>query len=241
MQKTLPKALVHENQTDGRRKKASQPTKRRRMAAEDREELILREATIYFAEHGLGAGTIELAQRIGITQPLLYKYFPTKDALIERIYERLIPQNWNPGWDLLLDDDSIPLRERLLRFYYEYATSVLTYEHVRLFLFSGLNRNDFNARYYDALTKRILNRIARAMRHEFGDSRGSRSVTKAELELVQSLHAAIYHVAYRKWVHGEELKYDMAEMIRLKVDFYLGGAKAAFEMPELKKKSRSRK
>ena len=66
------------------------------MRAEDREEIILREATIYFAENGLSAGTIELARRIGITQPLLYKYFPTKDALFEKVYERLLPQSWNP-------------------------------------------------------------------------------------------------------------------------------------------------
>lgn len=107
-------------------------TRRRRMAPEDREELILREATEYFAENGLNAGTIELAQRIGITQPLLYKYFPTNEALIERVYQRLIPQSWDPRWELLLEDEQVPLRQRLHEFYLEYATSVLTYVHVRL-------------------------------------------------------------------------------------------------------------
>jgi AcrR family transcriptional regulator len=193
------------------------------MNAEDREELILRAATAYFAEHGLSAGTIELARRIGITQPLLYKYFPTKDALVERIYDRLIPQNWNPNWELLIDEDSIPLRQRLKSFYADYATNVLTYEHVRLFLFSGLSRSEFNAQYYAVLSKRILERIARAMRREFGVQRKSRSVTKQELEIVQSLHAAVYHLAYRKFVHGELLD-NMTELVERKVDFYLDGA-----------------
>lgn len=193
------------------------------MNAEDREELILRAATAYFAEQGLAAGTIELARRIGITQPLLYKYFPTKDALIERVYERLIPKSWNPGWESLLDDDSTPLRERLKTFYTDYATNVLTYEHVRLFLFSGLSKSEFNARYYAALSKRILERIARAMRREYGGSQKSRSVTKREMEIVQSLHAAIYHLAYRKFVHSEPLG-NMADLVSQKVDYYLDGA-----------------
>lgn len=203
---------------------------RRRMNAEDREELILREATSYFAENGLSAGTIELARRIGITQPLLYKYFPTKDALVERIYQRLIPQNWNPAWELMLEDASIPLRQRLKTFYADYARSVLTYEHVRLFLFSGLSRSEFNARYYAVLSKRILERIARAMRQEYGAPRRSRTVTKAELEVAQSLHAAVYHLAFRKWVHAEPLG-DLTALVDRKVDIYLDGAQEVFRQP----------
>jgi AcrR family transcriptional regulator len=223
-------------QTHDRRSRAARPVKdvpaqarpRRRMNAEDREELILREATVYFAEQGLSAGTIELARRAGITQPLLYKYFPTKEALIERIYERLIPQNWNPAWDLMLEDEAIPLRRRLKDFYTEYATKVLTYEHVRLFLFSGLSRSEFNARYYEVLTRRILERIARALRHEYGEPRRGRGVTRAELEIVQSLHAVVYHLAYRKWVHNEPMG-DLTEPVNRKIDIFLDGAKRSFE------------
>jgi AcrR family transcriptional regulator len=208
------------------------------MNAEDREELILRAATAYFAEQGLGAGTIELARRIGITQPLLYKYFPTKDALIERVYDRLIPKNWNPNWELVLIDQSTPVRQRLKTFYVDYVENVLTYEHVRLFLFSGLNRSEYNARYYAVLSKRIFEVIARAMRQEFGIVKKSRSVAKQELEIVQSLHAVIYHLAYRRFVHGESID-NLPELVERKVDFYLDGACDHFrklaDPPEAKK------
>jgi AcrR family transcriptional regulator len=197
------------------------------MHAEDREELILREATSYFAEYGPGAGTIELARRAGITQPLLYNYFPTKEALVERVYERLIQTSWNPAWELLLEDHAIPLRQRLKDFYAEYATNVLTYEHVRLFLFSGLSRSEFNSRYYESLSRRILERIARAIRRECGGGRRARSVAKAELEIVQSLHAAVYHLAFRKWVHGEQID-NLPERVRRKIDIYLDGAERSF-------------
>ena len=67
---------------------------RRRMAPDERERLILEEATRYFAEYGLGGGTLELARRLGITQPLLYKYFPTKNAMIEKVFDGLFRGHW---------------------------------------------------------------------------------------------------------------------------------------------------
>lgn len=201
---------------------------KRRMSAEDREEQIVRIATSYFADNGLSAGTIDLARRIGITQPLLYQYFPTKEALIDRVYERLFPKNWDDRWEKLLDDDSIPVRDRLKTFYTEYAGQVLTYDHVRLFLFSGLSNNVYNARFYSILTERLLTRIAKALRRAFGDDRNRGPVNDEELELVQSLHAAVYHVMFRRWVHSEPLKADLADIISGKVDICLDGAERAF-------------
>ena len=200
---------------------------RRRMPPRDREQLIVAEATRYFAEYGLNGGTIELARRIGMTQPLLYKYFRTKEALIERVYESLFPGHWNPKWEKLLDDQSVPLRSRLKTFYQEFARVVLTYEHVRLFLFSGLSKFDYNARYYSILTDRIFLRIARALRAEFAPVRSRKPISDEEMELVQSLHAAIYHVAFRKFVHYSALQFDIGELIEMKVDFFMDGAEAS--------------
>jgi AcrR family transcriptional regulator len=200
---------------------------RRRMPPRDREQLIVAEATRYFAEYGLNGGTIELARRIGMTQPLLYKYFRTKEALIERVYERLFPGHWNPQWEELLDDTGVPLRQRIKQFYTEYARVVLTYEHVRLFLFSGLSKFDYNARYYSILTERIFLRIARALRHEFAPVRSRKPISDEELELVQSLHAAIYHIAFRKFVHYSALRFEIGKLIEMKVDFFMDGAEAS--------------
>jgi len=197
---------------------------RRRMLASEREELILVEATRYFAEFGLSAGTIELARRIGMTQPLLYKYFPTKEALLVRIYERLFPQSWGPELAEILDDESLPLRERLTKFYQTFTATVLTYEHVRLFLFSGLTNNSLNARYYAILSEQFFTRIVRALRAEFLAKKTRRATTNDEMELVQTLHAAIYHVAFRRWVHGLSEETDWDALIALKIDFFLDGA-----------------
>ncbi len=51
--------------------------------------MIVREAVSFFAEHGFEGQTRELARRLGITQPLLYRYFPDKAALIDRVYREV--------------------------------------------------------------------------------------------------------------------------------------------------------
>lgn len=196
------------------------------MLAADRRDHILREATKYFAEFGLSAGTIELARRIGITQPLLYKYFATKDLLLIAVYERLFPQSWGPPLEALLEDEGIPVKDRLTTFYRHFARDVLTFEHVRLFLFSGLTNSALNARYYSILTKRVFTRIAKALREEFVGAAATGPITKAELEIVQSLHATIYHIAFRRWLHGLSVEADLDDLIAQKVRIFLGGAGA---------------
>lgn len=205
------------------------PPRRRRMVPADREQMIVAAARRYFADHGLTGSTTELARRLEITQPLLYRYFPTKDALIARVFDSLFPQDKSLEWEQLLDDAAIPLRERLKRFYKEFSHHVFTYEHVRLFLFSGLAKYEYNAQYYELLTKRLFHRIALGLRQHFAID-GARDtllpVSAAELELVQSLHAAIYHVSFRRWVHTPGLTGDIDRLIDFKVDSFLDGAAA---------------
>ena len=46
---------------------------------------IVDEAKIFFADHGFRGSTRELARQLGVTQALIYKYFPSKQALIDQI------------------------------------------------------------------------------------------------------------------------------------------------------------
>ncbi|MEN3297593.1 MAG: hypothetical protein V7642_6846, partial [Burkholderiales bacterium] len=59
---------------------------RKRLSVEEREKQILSSAIEFFSEHGLDGQMRVLAQNIGITHALLYHYFPTKQALLERVY-----------------------------------------------------------------------------------------------------------------------------------------------------------
>jgi AcrR family transcriptional regulator len=61
----------------------------KRMAAGDRCEQILHGAMELFAEKGFrGATTREIAQHLGISEALMFKYFPTKEALYRAIIQK---------------------------------------------------------------------------------------------------------------------------------------------------------
>src|SRR6188508_2671591 len=57
-----------------------------RLPADQRKAMILARAADFFAEYGLTAQTRPLAAACGITQRLLYRYFPSKAALLAEVY-----------------------------------------------------------------------------------------------------------------------------------------------------------
>src|ERR1700735_1096180 len=60
-----------------------------RMPAEQRRELVLGEAMAVFAAQGYaGTSTEEVARRASISQPYLFRLFPTKKALFLALVER---------------------------------------------------------------------------------------------------------------------------------------------------------
>ena len=101
--------------------KQKESAPRRRLPAVNREQQIVSEAASFFAEMGFAGQTRELASRIGITQPLLYRYFPTKRDLIERVFEEVYLNRMNPDWAELLIDRSKSLHDRLCEFYRAYS------------------------------------------------------------------------------------------------------------------------
>jgi len=158
----------------------------RRLPPAEREGEILRGAVAYFAEFGFEGPTRDLADRLGITQPLLYRYFPSKEALLDRVYQEVYLSRWDPAWEARLADRAVPLAQRLTRFYCDYARIILTYEWVRLFMFAGLKGLDFNTRYIGFLTRAVFERIVLEMRAEQGLPLAP-PAREAEIELVWGL------------------------------------------------------
>src|SRR3954449_4995369 len=95
---------------------ASARSKQKRLSPHDRRREFVAKATEFFSEQGFGGGTRDLARRLGVTQPLLYRYFPSKDELIKEVYRTVYLEPLDPNWENLLADRSRPLRDRLLEF-----------------------------------------------------------------------------------------------------------------------------
>src|SRR3979490_3526173 len=113
-----------------------QPTrsgaKQKRLSPDDRRNEFVAKATEFFSEEGFGGGTGALARRLGVTQPLLYRYFPSKDDLIKEVYRTVYLEPLDTGWEGLLIDRTRPLRERLQEFYRHYTNVIFTRKWIRI-------------------------------------------------------------------------------------------------------------
>jgi AcrR family transcriptional regulator len=199
---------------------------KRRLEPKERELEIVRGAVAFFAEFGFDGSTRELAARLGITQPLLYRYFPSKEALLDRVYEEVYVNRWNKEWESQLRDRSVPLEERLVRFYQGYAKVILNYEWVRLFMFAGLKGLDFNARYLAFLRSSAFELIAREIRLDSGlPAEGP--ILNEEAELIWGLHAAIFYLGVRQFIYGMPVPDDLNADLALRVRAFLRGMPAA--------------
>src|SRR5882757_5306396 len=124
--------------------------KQKRLSPDDRRKEFVAKATEFFSEEGFGGGTRDLARRLGVTQPLLYRYFPSKDDLIKEVYRTVYLEPFDPGWDRLLADRSRPIRNRLREFYGAYTTLIFARKWLRIYLYSRLKGLHINRSYVDA-------------------------------------------------------------------------------------------
>ena len=82
---------------------------KQRMSAAERREMVLEAAVVEFAVRGLaGTSTEDVARRAGISQPYLFRLFPTKKALflalVERCFQRVRDTFTTAAGDLTGDE-----------------------------------------------------------------------------------------------------------------------------------------
>jgi AcrR family transcriptional regulator len=201
-------------------------TQRRiRLSPQKRERMILDAAIDFFAEEGFRAQTRALADRIGVSQSLIYRYFGSKENLIERVYEKTFLSRWNPAWEETLDDHSRPLRERLREFFRSYLVAVDDRNWIRVAMHSSLEGSDLTQRYIQDHVTRLLGKIALELRSET-EAKKKQELSPMELELAWHLHSTVIYYLIRKHIHGTPVSLrtdDIADMI---VDNFLDGVNA---------------
>jgi AcrR family transcriptional regulator len=201
--------------------------KRRRLTPEERREDFIRKATELFSEEGFGGGTRELARKLGVTQPLLYRYFPSKDDLIEAVYRSVFLDRWNPEWESVLADRAMPIRQRLELFYRSYTDAIFSREWMRIYLFAGMKGLNLNRRYIELVQEKILTRIIAEYRHEAGLP-PRETPAPAEMELAWLLHGGIFYYGVRKHVYGLAVPENKDRAIANALDVFLEGISRLF-------------
>ena len=202
--------------------------RRSRIKPEERHREFVRKAISLFSEGGFEAGTRELAQRLGVTQPLLYRYFPSKDDLIAAVYREIYVNRWKPEWREGLLDETVPIRTRILSFYDDYTRTIFTPEWLRIYLFAGLRGVHINRLYTSTVEAEILEPIARATRKAFGRP-DSDPLRPEEVELFWTLQGGIFYYGVRQIVYRLEMQVDRETMLRNAVDTFLDGVSSVLD------------
>lgn len=213
-------------------KKTASPaarTKQTRLSPEERRKDFIRKATELFSEEGFNGGTRELARRLGVTQPLLYRYFPSKEDLIKEVYRTVYLEPLDTGWEKLLSDRSSSVRERLCQFYAAYTDLVFTRKWLRIYFFSALKGLDINRWYVAFVRDKILTRIAKECRHAAGLPAQAK-VTKVELEMAWVFHSGVFYYGVRKYIFDAPVLDSKEQMIGDAVDCYLAGLARMFRV-----------
>lgn len=205
---------------------AQPPPKRRRLSSEERRREFVARAMELFAEKGFESSTRGLARELGVTQPLLYRYFPSKEDLIGEVYRQVFLDRWRPEWEQLLGDRSLPLKERLNRFYLSYLEVIYDRTWLRIYLHSGLNRVDTIRAYMNLVRERVLERIVIEARAEAGLPDGP--LRDDEVELVWVVHGGLFYHGVRALIFENAPLEDRSVMVRDAVEMLEHGLRAKF-------------
>ena len=212
-------------QANGRKARAKGKPKargtRKRLPFAERRALILKQAEDFFSEYGLTAQTRALATACGISQRLLYRFFPTKAALLDEVYGDAILGPFKAVWFDKLTDRSQGIEERLIDFYQDYFSTVLTRKWLRLFLYSSLAEGRMAPDYIAAIIKRLMTVTAEEVAAEL-------NVTLPDdpalvHEIAWTLHGTISHFAIRRHLYHASQEVPAETVIAIHVRSFLAG------------------
>lgn len=199
-----------------------------RMRASDRRNQILVAAMELFSERGFhGSRTRDLARMAGVSEALLFRHFPTKEALIRAILE--------DASDRFLRMESsirtIPARDALISLAEHVLTNLRDNPKVfRVLFFGVMEKPRFAGVFYRTFLSKILALETRLFRRAFAEAKARRSIPAATADqrvVARSFHGSLlfYNLAGAV-IRVEPLPRNTRALAESIVNLYLPEAKA---------------
>ena len=182
-----------------------------RLPPQERKAQFINKAIEFFSQEGFDSSTRQLAAKLNVTQPLLYRYFPSKDDLINQVYEAVYIGRWDENWDKLLRDQSKSLEERLNIFYQKYTAKVFEDKWLRIFLFSGLKGIEINKRYLKFVQENVIQVIGDQYLKAYKPQQ--LRLTDREQEIIWVTHGSLIYYGIRKHVYRSGVYSDTFDII----------------------------
>jgi len=186
----------------------------RRLDPDTRREQILDEATRFFAERGFEAQVAELAGRLGISEALIFRYFRTKQALIEAVYERVFIGRWSESWIVDLADRAVPVRVRIVNFFIAYLDAVDDPQWIRIAMYAALAGERMPVAFGARERVERLQMMILAELRAAGVLDDDHEQESLQWELVLHLYASVLYLLLRKHVLNRRFTQDRSVMVR---------------------------
>ena len=192
-----------------------------RMPGAESKGQILGTAADFFANNGLTGQTRRLAEECGISQRLLYRFFPTKDDLLDEVYRQEILGAFKVAWFAELQDPSRPVEQRLRDFYSDYLKVTLTRKWLRLFMYASLADARMAPDYISSIITQMLEVIMREAAIEKGIELPAD--VAAIHEMAWTLHGAISHYAIRRHLYHASHILPEHKVVAMHVRMFMAG------------------
>jgi AcrR family transcriptional regulator len=204
----------------------SKTEKAKRLHAIDRRSQILTAAIQFFSDEGFDGSTRMLARRLGITQPLIYRYFPTKHELIRKVYETVFAGRWKNEWEGIIQDRTRPIRERIGAFYLNYIDVTFARTWMRIYLFSGLRGLQINRWWSKFVEEHLFRLLGDELRREFGLPPVTKlPLSPQELEMLWSFQGTLFYYGVRRDIYRTKVHLDFPDYLASTIDALLANAR----------------
>ncbi len=202
----------------------------KRLPNEARRAEILESAISLFSSKGIAVTTRDIAKASGITQPLIFRHFKTKEELIDAIYLEHFEGMFDQSWRDKLRDRSRSLYQRLTDFYLSYTEAVFEENWMRIYFWSAMSGAEINKRYTKFIIEQIVTPIAIEVRADVHpDADGKIPLSDLEFETVYTAHSGILYYGLRKFVFGDAPAIDRSQIVYECVASMLQGAPKVVE------------
>jgi len=192
-----------------------------RISHADRRAQSLRTASDFFAENGLTGQTRRLAEAAGVSQRLLYRFFPTKEDIVAEVYREEILGAFKARWFADLQDRSRPVEQRITVFYKDYLSHTLSRKWLRLFLYASLDDSSMAPDYIASIITQLLEVLIQEAAHELEVTLPDDRATIREM--AWTLHGAISHYAIRQHIYKAGQRVPEDKIVSMHVRMFLAG------------------
>ena len=194
-----------------------------RMTAEDRRGQILRGAMELFAEKGFrGATTREIARHLGISEALMFKYFPSKEAL----YWAIIQKRTDGSEEMFFPKEAVEAKDDR-QVFRSIASSLLARNtedptFMRLILYSALEGHELSRIFFEThvmgKTRLLSDYIRQRIKEKAFKPVPPLLAARAFMGMI------IHYVQFRE-IHGMKsfMKFSQEKAVHTFVDTFLNG------------------